>query len=295
MPAPLLKIYTDGSCSPNPGPGGWAAVIIPDKGKKRELSGRVAKTTNNRMELQAPLEALRSLPIASTVTLYTDSTYVQKGISSWIDGWRSRGWLTLDREPVKNRDLWEALDVELKRHQADWIWIKGHAGDPFNERADVLAVAARGRVQLPLKDETAVHIFMGITWSQKTKTGSWAAVLRYQNHLKVIGGLVQDSSANRIHIESTFLALSSLKRRLPVRLYTTSSYLKDGAESWLKSWSANGWQTRGGTKVSNKKEWLELSEVLREQAVSFYVIDKNMPPCHSQEAKILAAEWLHIS
>ncbi len=270
-------------------------MIIPEKGKKRELSGRVAKTTNNRMELQAPLEALRTLPVSSRVAIYTDSTYVQKGISSWIDGWRRRGWQTLDKEPVKNRDLWEALDQELGRHQVDWIWVKGHAGDPFNERADVLAVAARGRLQLPLKDEAAVHIFMGITWRQKAKTGSWAAVLRYQNHVKDIGGVIQDSSANRIHIESASLALGSLKRRLPVRLYTTSSYLKDGAESWLNSWSANGWQTRGGTEVSNKKEWQKLSGILQELAVSFYVIDKDMPPCHSQEAKTLAGEWLHIS
>lgn len=292
MPVPLLTIYTDGSCSPNPGPGGWGAVIIPEKGKKRELSGRVADTTNNRMELQAPLEALRSLPASCRVAIYTDSTYVQKGITSWIDGWRRRGWLTLDKEPVKNRDLWEALDLELKRYQVEWFWVKGHIGHPDNERADVLAVAARGRVALPLMDETAIHIFMGITWKQKTKVGSWSAVLRYRQHMKVIGGVVQDSSANRIHISSASCALTSIKRRLPIRLYTTSGYLKDGASGWLKSWAANGWLTRAGTDVSNRDEWQKLSGILDEQSVAFFVIDKEMPPCHSQEAKVLASEWV---
>jgi ribonuclease HI len=266
-------------------------VIIPEKGKKRELSGRVAGTTNNRMELQAPLEALRSLPASSRLELYTDSTYVQKGITSWINGWRNRGWLTRDKEPVKNRDLWEALDRELQRHTVEWFWVKGHVGNSDNERADVLAATARGRVQLPLADETAIHIFMGITWKQKSKVGSWAAVLRYQQHIKVIGGVVHDSSANRIHITSVSCALASLKRRLPIRLYTTSGYLKDGASSWLRSWIANDWQTRAGTGVSNRSEWQELSEVLAKQSVTFYVIDKEMPPCHSQEAKILAGEW----
>lgn len=295
MSLAAVKIYTDGSCSPNPGPGGWGVVIIPEKGKKRELSGKVAETTNNRMELQACLEALRVFSGSSSVELYTDSKYVQKGITSWIENWRKRNWLTVDKEPVKNRDLWEELDKELKRHQVHWFWVKGHAEDPHNERADELAVAARGRQALPLQDETAVHIFMGITWKQKSGTGSWAAVFRYQKHFKVIGGLVENSSANRIHIQSACNTLHTLKRRLPVHLYTSSGYLKDGASNWVKSWARNGWQTRDGKTVSNTNEWKELISVLEGVAVSFHVIDKEMPPCHSQEAKELAREWAENS
>jgi ribonuclease HI len=292
MSLPVVKIYTDGSCSPNPGPGGWGVVIIPEKGKKRELSGKVLETTNNRMELLASLEALRSLSSTSSVELYTDSKYVQSGITSWIDNWRKRNWLTADKEPVKNRDLWEELDKALKHHQVRWFWVKGHAGDPHNERADELAVAARGRKALPLKDETAVHIFLGITWKQKAKIGSWAAVFRYQKHFKVIGGLVGNSSVNRIHIQSACNTLRRLKRRLPVHLYTSSGYLKNGATNWVKSWARNGWQTREGKIVSNKEEWEELTRVLDGLAVSFHVVDKEMPPCHSQEAKELAREWV---
>ncbi len=290
MTLPTVKIYTDGSCSPNPGPGGWGAVLLPAQGKKRELSGREEETTNNRMELQAPLEALASLPAAHTVELYTDSKYVQKGITTWIDKWRKNNWLTAEREPVKNQDLWESLSQEMERHQVSWFWIKGHADDPNNERADALAVAARGRALLPLSDETAIHIFFGITWKQKKQIGSWAAVFRYQNHYKVIGEGVEGSTANRIHIQAALNGLCNLKRRLPVHLYTSSGYLKEGAGNWLKGWERNGWLTREGKEVSNCEEWKQLNSQLQGLTVSFHLIDKEMPPCHSQEAKELARE-----
>lgn len=291
MSRPVIKIYTDGSCSPNPGPGGWGVVIIPDKGKKRELSGKVPETTNNRMELQAALEAFRALSLPSAVELYTDSRYVKDGICSWVDTWRRRNWLTAAGEAVKNRDLWEALDKELHRHQVHWFWVKGHGRAPDNVRADALAVAARGRVALPLHDERAVHIFLGITWSQKKQIGSWAAVFRYQGHFKVGGGQIKDSSANRIHIQSANLALGSLTRRLPVHLYTSSGYLKDGASHWVRAWANNGWQTQDGREVKNREEWQGLAVSLAGFPVSFYVVDKEMPPCLSQEAKELAREW----
>ncbi len=292
MSNPAVTIYTDGSCSPNPGPGGWGAVIVPENGKKRELSGKVDDTTNNRMEILAALEALRSLPGCSMVTLYTDSRYVQEGISSWIEKWRNCNWLTAEGNPVKNRDLWEALDSELERHRVQWFWVRGHADNKNNNRADALATAARGRAILPLHDQSAIHIFTGITWRKKSGTGSWAAVLCYRRHVKVIGDTVTDSSANRIHIQSACQALCSLKRRLPVHLYTSSGYLKEGAGSWLPGWIRNGWLTREGNKVSNAQEWQALSGILSETDVSFHVVDKKMPPCHSQEAKELAVEWV---
>lgn len=267
-------------------------MILPEKGKKRELSGKVAGTTNNRMELQASLEALRSLPHPSAVELYTDSKYVKNGINKWIDNWRKNNWLTAAKERVKNQDLWQELDKEIQRHEVNWFWVKGHANDVHNERADALAVAARGRPVLPLDDETAIHIFLGITWKQKIQIGSWAAIFRYREHYKVIGGDVENSSANRIHIQSACDALKTVKRRLPVHLYTSSGYLKDGASNWLKGWERNGWHTREGKVVSNKDEWQELDQVLQELSIKFHVIDKELPPCHSQEAKEIAVEWV---
>jgi ribonuclease HI len=133
-----VTIYTDGACSGNPGPGGWGAILISGEHRK-ELNGGEAETTNNRMELTAAIEALNALKRPCTVELYTDSVYVRDGITKWIHGWRRNGWRTADKKPVKNAELWQALEQALERHKVDWHWVKGHAGHPENERADELA------------------------------------------------------------------------------------------------------------------------------------------------------------
>lgn len=131
-------IYADGACKGNPGPGGWGAWIRYDAHEK-ELFGGEPLTTNNRMELTAVIRALEALKRACKIKIYTDSVYVQKGISEWIIGWKARNWRTADKKPVKNDDLWRQLDVLVQQHQIQWIWVKGHAGDVGNERADMLA------------------------------------------------------------------------------------------------------------------------------------------------------------
>ena len=143
-PTPV-DIYTDGACSPNPGPGGWGALVVHDGVETELCGGQQASTTNNRMELTAPLRALESLPARSTVRLWTDSTYVRDGITRWMLRWKVNGWQTAGREPVKNADLWRLLDTEVRRHEVQWHWVKGHAGHPGNERADRLA--ARGMAE----------------------------------------------------------------------------------------------------------------------------------------------------
>jgi ribonuclease HI len=140
-------IYTDGACKGNPGPGGWGAILTYDEHEK-EISGGEAETTNNRMEMMSALEALRSLKTPCKVTLFTDSTYLLKGITEWLPAWKARGWRTADKKPVKNADIWQMLEVEAQRHQVTWRWVKGHNGDVMNERADRLASAA---VPSPLK------------------------------------------------------------------------------------------------------------------------------------------------
>ncbi len=139
--APPVVIYTDGGCSGNPGPGGWGAVLIYGEHRK-ELSGGETETTNNRMELTAAIEALNALKRPQRVELHTDSQYVRQGITEWIDGWKRNGWRTAQKKPVKNADLWQALDLARERHDVTWKWVKGHAGDEGNERADELATAA---------------------------------------------------------------------------------------------------------------------------------------------------------
>jgi ribonuclease HI len=133
-----VEIYTDGACSGNPGPGGWGAILR-FKGIERELKGGEAQTTNNRMEMTAVLVALNTLTRPCAIDLYTDSEYVKKGMTEWLRGWKARGWKTADKKPVKNDDLWKALDEAAARHRISWHWVKGHAGHPENERADALA------------------------------------------------------------------------------------------------------------------------------------------------------------
>ena len=133
-----VVIHTDGACAGNPGPGGWAAVLSCGESNK-ELSGGAAATTNNRMELQAAIEALRALTEPCVVELFTDSEYLRQGITQWLRSWKARGWRTSTREPVKNEDLWRELDVEAQRHRITWQWVRGHAGHVDNERCDELA------------------------------------------------------------------------------------------------------------------------------------------------------------
>lgn len=135
---PAVTIYTDGACKGNPGPGGWGAWLS-WQGHEKALCGGEASTTNNRMELTAVIEALASLKRSCDVTLHTDSEYVRKGITEWIHGWKQRGWKTADRKPVKNAELWQRLEALAALHHMQWRWVKGHAGDPGNERADALA------------------------------------------------------------------------------------------------------------------------------------------------------------
>ena len=134
----VVEIYTDGACKGNPGVGGWGALLRAS-GVEKELFGGEADTTNNRMELMAVIEALRALSRSCDAVVYTDSSYVQKGISEWIHGWKRNGWRTADRKPVKNADLWLILDELARQHRVEWKWVRGHAGHPENERADALA------------------------------------------------------------------------------------------------------------------------------------------------------------
>jgi ribonuclease HI len=136
--ADVVRIYADGACKGNPGPGGWGAILR-SGGVETELFDGEIRTTNNRMELTAVIRALETLEAPSTVEVYTDSQYVQKGISEWLHAWKRRGWRTADRQPVKNVDLWQRLDRAAAPHRVSWHWVKGHAGHPENERADALA------------------------------------------------------------------------------------------------------------------------------------------------------------
>ncbi|GAB5459697.1 MAG: ribonuclease HI [Henriciella sp.] len=138
MTKSIIEIWTDGACSGNPGPGGWGALLVAGS-KRKELFGSEPDTTNNRMELRGAIEALSALKGPSKVKLHTDSTYVKDGLTKWIHGWKRNGWKTAAKKPVKNKDLWQDLEEACKRHEIEWVWVKGHSGDEGNEMADELA------------------------------------------------------------------------------------------------------------------------------------------------------------
>ena len=137
----MIKIYTDGSCLENPGNGGWAAIIIDDE-KKTQIKGSKKNTTNNQMELLAPIEALKKIPKGSKVQIFTDSKYVKSGITEWIHNWKKNGWKTANREPVKNKELWEELDLLANEFEIGWNWVKAHSTDKLNNEVDLIAKEA---------------------------------------------------------------------------------------------------------------------------------------------------------
>jgi ribonuclease HI len=141
MSLPVIEIFTDGACLGNPGPGGWAAILRFD-GKEKEITGSERATTNNRMELMAAIRALEAVKIKSKIILHTDSRYVMDGITIWMARWKTNGWKTADKKPVKNADLWRELETQAQRHEIDWRWVRGHSGHDENERVDQLARAA---------------------------------------------------------------------------------------------------------------------------------------------------------
>ena len=134
----MIKIYTDGSCIGNPGKGGWAAIILSD-GKKTEIKGSKKNTTNNQMELLAPIKALKKIPKGSSIQIFTDSKYVKSGITEWIHNWKKNGWQTANKQPVKNKDLWTELDLMTSEFEIKWSWVKGHSTDKLNNEVDLIA------------------------------------------------------------------------------------------------------------------------------------------------------------
>lgn len=289
---PKVRVYTDGGARPNPGPGGWGVVLLFPDAEPRELSGSEAKSTNNRMELTAAIEALRALPIPHRVDLVTDSEYLKRGITEWLPGWRARGWRTAAGDAVLNQDLWQALSAELGRHQLHWHWTRGHAGDRHNERADALASAAIPRPPLPLADRDAVHLFAAAAHSGRDDAGAWAAVLRCRDHERSLSRRVAGGSANRMHLESAVAALETLTRPARVHLYTVSDYLKDGATTWLRGWKARGFLTRDGKPVSHRDLWQRLDRQLARHRVEWHVVESDQPPEPLVAAKRLAREAL---
>jgi len=289
---PTVTIYTDGGSRPNPGPGGWGAILLRPDQDPQELSGGEAESTNNRMELRAAIEGLRALETGHRVQLFTDSEYVRKGITQWVKKWRANGWRTAAKKAVRNAELWQELDAELERHEVDWHWVKGHAGDRWNERADQLASESIPRPPLPVEDPGAVHVFLGVAHSGKQDAGGWSALLVFGDSEKKLSARVPGASANRMHLKGAVAGLSELTRPVRVHVYTVSDYLKDGAGSWLPGWRSRGWQTREGRPVAHAGLWRQIDELMHRHRVRWHVASRGALPVEMEEAKRLAKEAL---
>ncbi len=257
-----VELYTDGSASPNPGPGGWAAILV-EGGTRRELSGREAHTTNNRMELRAAIEGLRALPHNARVRLHTDSQYVRLGITSYLPHWRATGWKTRARQPVANQDLWQALDATLLGREVTWVWVRGHAGNALNEAADRLAQRAlRNAATKPRpapRGTTASAAYLGV--SATPAHARWAVVLEHAGRESSFGGEVRGATANALILHAAVEALRRSPKESTLTVCAAARYLIDGAARSLVRWRANGWRTTAGTPVQNKALWEEIARL----------------------------------
>jgi ribonuclease HI len=289
-PTPEVAVYTDGGCDPNPGPGGWGAIL---RWGDREwvLSGNDPDTTNNRMELQAAAAALallEGLAGRCQVRVHTDSQYLRRGITEWVAGWVRRDWRTSTGQPVKNQDLWRVLHRMTETHDVSWHWLKGHAGHPLNERADRLATEALRSLRrgpgapdahhASEKDQPAVEICVKASCRGAQGPGGWGAVLRLGEKTRTLSGREPSTTANAMLIRGATEALRALKRPCEVTLYSDAKYLVQGASLWVKGWQARGWQTREGKPVANQDAWEALLEAAHSHQVTWLLAQGDTVP-----------------
>ena len=274
-----VTVYTDGGADPNPGPGGWGVVLIHEaSGKVVELKGGEPHSTNNRMELTAAIKALEALTRRCRVRLYTDSLYLRKGITEWLPGWVQRGWKRKQGE-LQNEDLWRRLAEVILDHEIRWDWVKGHAGNKWNERADQLATAAirEQRAALGLNAKTSAErpdaeVFLRV--SASGKKGGWAALVRHEGSETVISGGGRGMTSNQLDVISAAEALDRLPPGITVAVHTLSDYLRNGATGWLAGWKRRNWTTQEGKPVLHRDLWERLDAALTRRRVSWPVIKK---------------------
>jgi ribonuclease HI len=277
---PQVTIYTDGGADPNPGTGGWAAVLIdPATGKVKELSGGEAPSTNNRMELTAAIRGLEALKQRCRVHLFTDSLYLRKGITQWLPGWVARGWRRKDGE-LQNEDLWRRLAELIREHDIRWDWVKGHAGNRWNERADQLATlaiqaqraartgspAAVGEAAPEPATPADADVFLRVSGSGGR--GGWAALVRRGGEEAVYAGRAL-GSPNQLDVLGAAEALERLPEGISVAVHTGSDYLRNGASGWIEGWKRRGWKTQEGKPVANTDLWKRLDAALSARRVTW--------------------------
>jgi ribonuclease HI len=288
-------IYTDGGADPNPGLGGWAAVLQ-SGGRERVLTGNDPWTTNNRMELQAAVAALSALERPSEVEFYTDSEYLSRGISEWINRWSEAGWKRKGK-PIPNADLWQALWELKQRHEIVWQWVRGHAGNPMNERVDKLATAARQEISGDVAiDSTSPRLYVRASCKGNPGPGGWGVVLERGESTEQASGSESSTTNNRMELVGAIEGLQLLPTNSEVILFTTSDYVFSGATRWIKGWRARQWLKRDGKPVSNRDLWQELDRLTSNYRIQWISAkgDSRKKEQGLVEASQLAAEAIKV-
>ncbi|MBK8984891.1 MAG: ribonuclease HI [Chloroflexi bacterium] len=284
-----VVVYTDGGADPNPGIGGWAAVLQYGE-REKVLTGNDPHTTNNRMELQAAIAALGALTRPSTVEFHTDSEYLRQGITQWIDKWSKNNWVLKGGKPVLNADLWQVLWPLVKRHDIEWHWVKGHAGHPMNERADQLAREARLRItpNAQISDDVP-RLYLRASCKGNPGPGGWGVVLEHQGDTRQASGSVPASTNNRMEITAVIEGLLLLSPGSTVQIFTTSDYLFQGATQWIHGWRKRNWQKKDEQPVANADLWQALDQLTQVYAIRWINAKGQTIPALAEAAKLAAA------
>ena len=283
-------IYSDGGSKPNPGAGGWAALLIRD-GHIEEISGREANTTNNRMELTAAIMALEELGGPTKVEFHTDSQYLKNGITQWMANWVRSGWLTANKQPVQNQDLWERLHEAIQDHDLKWNWVKGHATSKYNNRVDELATAAREGKEVPAvalpaakaalaETDTQLYVYSNMDYG--AKVGGWGVTVITKNGKTVYNGSESNSSDNQLVLAGCARVLEELSGSQRITVYSDSEYLTNGMSKWLAGWMKRGWKTASGEPVKNQALWKRLYEAAKAYSIQWEYLEKFENPNSNQ-------------
>lgn len=258
-----VTIYSDGGADPNPGIGGWAAILR-SGAREKVITGNASYATNNRMELTAAIAALKALNRPCQVTFYTDSEYVRLGITEWIENWAQKNWHTEGGKDVANADLWRELWSLSKEHQIEWHWVRGHSGDPLNERVDALARQAREQItpQVTVSDD-APRLFLRASCKGAPGQGGWGVVLERKGQTTQFSGSEPQTTNNRMELRAAIEGLKRLPQGAAVQVITTSDYVFQGATRWIHGWRKRDWQKRGGQTIANDDLWRELDQLMQ--------------------------------
>jgi ribonuclease HI len=289
-----VLIYTDGGADPNPGIGGWAAILKYGR-REKVLSGNEPNTTNNRMELQAAISALQALKRPCQIDFHTDSEYLRQGITQWIDRWVTSGWKRKGGKPIPNVDLWQQLQRLVERHEINWYWVKGHAGDPLNERVDRLARQARLAItpSAQLSDDIP-RVFLRASCKGNPGPGGWGVVMEMGTDTEQASGSAPETTNNRMEITAAIEGLLLLPAGSTLQVFTTSDYLFQGATRWIHGWRRREWKKKDGRSVANADLWQSLDRLMQEYAVR-WVNAKGQEHPALLEAGRLAANAVEIA